>query len=75
MRNMGGGYGEIEIYERWGFESVLVFSYNFIIYFFKGIIVSFLWVLFQENKLKIILFLLFSIFTSMLGVLVFKAKN
>ncbi|QKF57747.1 putative membrane protein [Campylobacter ornithocola] len=72
---MGGGYGEIEIYERWGFESVLVFSYNFIIYFFKGIIVSFLWVLFQENKLKIILFLLFSIFTSMLGVLVFKAKN
>ncbi|EAH8849733.1 multidrug ABC transporter permease/ATP-binding protein [Campylobacter lari] len=30
---------------------------------------SFLWILFQENKFKIILFFLFSIFTSILGVL------
>ncbi|EKL1318169.1 multidrug ABC transporter permease/ATP-binding protein [Campylobacter lari] len=30
---------------------------------------SFLWILFQENKFKIILFFIFSIFTSILGVL------
>ncbi|MFG5142681.1 multidrug ABC transporter permease/ATP-binding protein, partial [Campylobacter lari] len=36
---------------------------------------SFLWILFQENKFKIILFLLFSIFTSILGVLTLVVIN